>query len=183
MFNLVNIFFLILGLVMGIFIYYLIEILKEGRLRKNIAETLKTEITICVEDAKNDLETVKKNKNLDIPENVQNERIYLGMLTLSQSLYGTNIYESYMNKLYLFKGDTQKEIIGFYNRIKKIKMGIGSIRALVEDSKYPAQAVTDIYEIQYKLRESVINISSGCIKELEKEKKNKRLLRDTKSVT
>jgi len=173
MFDLVNIFFLIVGLILGIFIYYLIERIKEGRLRKNIAEILKNEITICGEDAKEDLERVQKIDSSEIPENVQKERIYLGAFVLSQSLYGTNVYESYMNKLYLFKGNTQKVIISFYNLIYKMKISIGSVIPLIEESKYPAQAVIDIYEIQYKIREKAIQTFSNCIKKLEIEKKNR----------
>ena len=180
MFSLTNIIFLILGLIIGISFYYLIERLKEGRLRKNIARIFKNEILILDEDVKRDLDSIKKVNSSEQPENIQIERSYLGAFILSQSIYGMSVFHSHVDKLYLFNQRTQKAMLSLYNFIWKIKNDIPSLRPLAEKIDYPGQAVKDIYEIQLKLRETTVEIAEECIQFLEDEKKNRILFVFTK---
>ncbi|MFQ6118451.1 MAG: hypothetical protein ACE5KE_01040 [Methanosarcinales archaeon] len=176
-----NVFFLIIGLILGIvigyIIGYLLERVKEGRLRKKSAGILKNEIEVICEDIKKDFEYVEKFKSSEKPTNIQEERLYLSAFFFSRSVYGTSYYESYMNKIYLFQNNTQKALISFYNDIFKIKRDIGSIRATVENMNIPNEAIKDYYEIQCKFRENALEKANFCFQELDKEKKNKIIIK------
>ncbi|MCP2519398.1 hypothetical protein NLC82_00635 [Candidatus Aminicenantes bacterium AC-335-A11] len=151
-------------------------------MRKKSAEIFKNEIEVICKDIEKDFEYVGSFKFLKSPINIQKEKLYLGAFLLSPSVYGTSIYESYKNKIYLFKNNTQKALISFYDTIFKIKRDISSIRTIIENVDIPKQAIKDTYEKQYKLRENALKKAIFCFQELEKEK-NKLITLFKKSKT
>jgi len=167
----VNIIFLIIGLILGFTFGYLLERIREGRVREKSAHVLRNEIEILCEDIETDFKAVESAKKLEKSTGILKEKLYLSAYFLSSSMYGIDAYESYLDKIYLFQSNTQKAIMGFYTVIKKIKRDLGSIQPTLKIKDIPYQLIKDLYKKQHELREQSLEKAKLCIKELGKEKK------------
>jgi len=156
---------------MGLTFGYMLERIKEGRLKEKSADVLKNEIEVLCKDIKEDFKLVESAKEGEKPEGILEEKIYLGAYLLSPSMYGIDAYDSYLGKIYLFQSNTQKAIMSFYIIIKKIIRDLGSIQATLENKDVPDQLIKDLYAKQYKLRKKALEKAELCSKELGKGRK------------
>ena len=164
--TLINVGFLIVGLILGFLFGYTLERIKECRLRNKCADVLKNEIEVSCEDITEDFKLVENAKTVETPEGMLEEKIHIAAFLLSPSMYNIDAYESYLDKIFLFKSHTQKVIMNFYSVIKKIKRDLGSIQTIVKDIDVPDELVKDWFEKQYKLRETALEKAKLCLAEL-----------------
>ena len=107
-----NIFFLFLGVVVALIITYVIDRLKEGRMRRKVAEVIRNEISNCSESANIDLNNLENIINT--PVGVRNDRTTLTQFLLLREVFATTFFDIYKNSIHLFREETQKAISKFY---------------------------------------------------------------------
>lgn len=166
-----NIAFLIVGLILGFLFSFILELVRERRLSEKSAGVIKNEIEVCIKDIKEDFKLVKSAKEGEKPEGWIEEKLFLIAFLLSASMYSTEAYDVYLSKIYLFRSNTQKAIMGFYSIIKKIRGDKGSIETAIRDKDIPGDLIKDLYKKQHKYRKKALEEAKLCSKELEKEKK------------
>jgi hypothetical protein len=158
-----NNFYLILGLLIGFSFSYIIELLKDCRRRKGIKSLLRNEILNCGADADVDLKTVSDSPDIKAEqEDTKRQILSLAAFLISRAMYGTIAFESNIRFLWLFKDNTQRKILNFYNTIFKLKKDFATTIELIKPDgpkNWPPNAIKSTYERQVQYREDIKNNS------------------------